>query len=68
MILQAAAWAGMILDYSRTYGAEQGLSKTFDGAHPCALCCKVKQGREHEQKQSALKSDFKFDKNPPIYF
>lgn len=39
VVIQSAAWAGMLVSYSMEKGSvAQAVSKTFDGAHPCALC------------------------------
>jgi len=61
-VLQTVAWTGMAVDYSRAYGVAHGLSRTFDGAHPCPLCQEVKQGRQAEQKQMPKEIDLKFAK------
>ena len=62
IVLQTVAWAGMMQNYSRIDGIERGMMKTFDGKHPCALCSKVKEGREYEQKKLPEKTDFKVAK------
>ena len=50
-VLQSAAWVGMAVSYSIKAGSvSEGLSQTFDGAHPCKLCCMVKKGTESEKK------------------
>jgi hypothetical protein len=50
-VLQSAAWVGMAVTYSiKTGSMAQGLSQTFDGEHPCPLCCAVKKGTESEKK------------------
>jgi hypothetical protein len=50
VVLQGVAWVGMALTYSLEEGSvTQGLSKTFDGKHPCPLCQAVKQGTQDEQ-------------------
>ena len=50
--LQSAAWIGMAVSYSVEKGVVEGISETFDGAHPCLLCKMVKQGQEDEKKPS----------------
>ena len=50
-ILQTAAWVGMVIDYSKAEGVEAGISKTFDGKHPCPLCLSIAQYKEKEGKQ-----------------
>ncbi len=50
-VLQSAAWIGMAVSYSLKAGSvSEGLSQTFDGKHPCKLCCLVKKGSDSEKK------------------
>lgn len=61
-VLQSVAWFGMLADYSGEYGLVAGVSKTFDGQHPCGLCKKVEEGQKQEGTQIPLaKSDKKTD-------
>ncbi len=65
--LQAVAWAGMAVAYSRQAGVRQGLAMTFDGQHPCPLCKAIEQGRAEEQQQKngkTLKPGSKLDPVP----
>jgi len=49
-LLQGVAWVGMAVTYSVQDGSvTEGLSKTFDGEHPCPLCKVVKKGVEDDQ-------------------
>lgn len=49
--LQAVAWVTMAVSYTVDSGSVvEGLSKTFDGVHPCKLCGVVKQGSESQKK------------------
>lgn len=49
MVLQGVAWMGMAVSYSIEEGSVSGgLSKTFDGEHPCPLCKIVKKANEEE--------------------
>lgn len=49
MALQGVAWLGMAVAYSVESGSvSDGLSKTFDGQHPCALCKAVEKGSQEE--------------------
>jgi hypothetical protein len=62
-ILQTGAWMGMIVAYSKDADVSTAISKTFDGKHPCAVCCAVQDGRKQEEKkapvlQLELKKDF----------
>jgi hypothetical protein len=50
-VLQTAAWVGMAVTYSIKAGSvAEGLSQTFDGRHPCKLCCAIKKGTDTEKK------------------
>lgn len=48
-VLQLVAWTGMMIEYSERAGLAQGISQTFDGKHPCRLCCKIEQARKQEK-------------------
>ena len=50
-LLQAVAWTGMLINYSRDASLTEAVTKTFDGEHPCKLCNAIKQGRAEEKKQ-----------------
>ena len=53
MVLQGVAWMGMAVSYSIEEGSvASGLSKTFDGEHPCPLCKAVKKASEEEGDSS----------------
>src|SRR5215469_7825191 len=52
-ILQTAAWVGMVIEYSANDGLQVGLSKTFDGAHPCELCKTIAKNKGTEKKHAA---------------
>ena len=50
-VMQTAAWVGMAVSYTIKSGSvSEGLSKTFDGKHPCKLCNVVKKGTDSEKK------------------
>ena len=57
-VLQSAAWAGMIIEYSTSEGVQSGISKTFDGKHPCKLCLSIAQNKQKEEKHTGTKSGF----------
>ena len=52
-ILQTAAWVGMVIEYSANDGIQVGLSKTFDGEHPCELCKNIARHTGSEKKHAA---------------
>jgi hypothetical protein len=47
-VLQTAAWAEMIIDYSKSEGVEASITKTFDGKHPCKLCLSIAQNKQKD--------------------
>jgi hypothetical protein len=52
-VLQATAWVGMLVKYSESEGVEVGITKTFDGKHPCDLCLSIAKNKQTEKKQSS---------------
>lgn len=46
VVLQGIAWTGMFIAFAREGAVMEAVEKTFDGEHACALCQKVKEGRE----------------------
>jgi hypothetical protein len=59
MLVQQAAWAGMLLDYTRERGFRRGVVETFDGEHPCCLCKRAAELREQESPPAP--ADRKYD-------
>jgi hypothetical protein len=49
LTLQTVAWAGMLVKYSKTDGLLGGISKTFDGQHPCSLCTTISKAVAQSQ-------------------
>ncbi len=45
IVLQGVAWTGMLISFSKDGTILEAMGKTFDGAHPCPLCCAVQQGQ-----------------------
>lgn len=56
-VIQGIAWTTMLVSYSSTEGLIQGLSKTFDGEHPCPLCEAVEDGSQQSSRQAAETGD-----------
>ncbi len=48
--LQSVAWARMVVDYSRQGSVAKAIQSVFDGAHPCSVCLKIREGLQQEQK------------------
>ncbi|MBV9392094.1 MAG: hypothetical protein JOY96_09405 [Verrucomicrobia bacterium] len=53
MAFQTAAWIGMLVKYSKAEGVEVGISKTFDGKHPCSLCLSIAKNKQTDKRQSS---------------
>lgn len=52
-VMQSAAWVGMAVTYSvQTGSISQGLSETFDGEHPCAMCRAVDEGSKKTESKN----------------
>ncbi len=54
-LLQGIAWTGMLISFAKDGTVIEAVQKTFDGQHGCALCHKVKEGRNasHDAPQQA---------------
>ncbi len=52
-MLQAVAWARMLVDYTEERGLVVGVTETFDGSRACPMCKKIAAGRQEEQKKKA---------------
>lgn len=50
-LLQIVAWTGMLFDYSRGNSIAEAVEMTFDGNHPCSLCCAIAEAKEEESEQ-----------------
>lgn len=61
ILLQSAAWAGMLISYSKDSTLSEALLKTFDGNHPCKLCQMVQAGKRSERPHEIVKFETKFD-------
>jgi len=58
IVLQSAAWAGMLIDFAREGSVIEAVEKTFDGQHACPQCKKVKEGsQDSKRKQSPQEND-----------
>ncbi|SRR5581483_858577 len=49
-VLQSIAWGTMLAENARHSAWSEAVHRTFDGAHPCALCKKIEQGKKSEKK------------------
>jgi hypothetical protein len=55
VLMQTLAWSRMLMDHSRSVSLTEAASMTFDGEHPCHLCKVVKETREKEKQEDAVK-------------
>lgn len=60
-VLQVFAWTGMIISYSRDVPLAEAIEMTFDGDHPCPLCCAIK--KEQTQPRPELVAPSAHDGN-----
>ncbi len=68
LALQSVAWARMIVDYSRQASLAKAVASTFDGDHPCALCLKIREGRQEERKEDRKLPWLNPDKAPELFY
>ncbi|RYD28206.1 MAG: hypothetical protein EOP86_23420 [Verrucomicrobiaceae bacterium] len=45
-VLQAVAWAGMLVSRTAESGMATAVQTTFDGEHPCALCTAIQKSEK----------------------
>lgn len=50
-LMQAYAWAGMLVSYSKDDGLLQAAKDTFSGEKPCELCCKIAEAKKADPAQ-----------------
>ena len=53
VLLQTAAWTGMLVTRTQTEGVEKAVKTTFDGEHPCPLCAAIASGQKEQKKNAA---------------
>lgn len=59
LVLQVAAWSGMIATRTAEQGLTEAVKTTFDGDHPCRLCSMVKEASSSEEKSPATSTGAK---------
>lgn len=66
-VLQTAAWAGMLWNYSQQEGSLlSGAKKTFDGEHPCRLCNSIEKAKGKERSSPVAVASVKKIESFPI--
>ena len=53
VVAQVIAWGKMLKDYSAEKGWFAGVKETFDGDHPCAMCCQVRQMQQQDERTNS---------------
>lgn len=53
-VLQAVAWAGMLVSRTAESGVTAAVETTFDGEHPCSLCKAIRQSEKPADPQTPL--------------
>jgi hypothetical protein len=51
VVLQVIAWQQMPYAYSRNSTVVEAVTKTFDGNHPCTLCCTIRHRHSGEESE-----------------
>ncbi len=54
VFMQGAAWARMLVSFSKEAPLTESLAMTFDGLHPCGLCKAVEREETSKKKQNLL--------------
>ncbi len=49
-LLQSFAWATMLADHLQAQSLAESVKQTFDGQHPCKLCCALRAAKKAEKK------------------
>jgi hypothetical protein len=54
-VLQTIAWSRMIVTNTANDGLIEGIQKTFDGEHPCEMCCQIKQAKQRDSAPDPIR-------------
>ncbi len=49
-LLQSVAWTRMLIERTQAESFATAVQTTLDGAHPCGLCKRITEGKQHEQQ------------------
>ncbi len=64
-LLQSVAWTSMLAEHMQSESFSAAMEQTFDGKHPCPLCCAIAAAKKSDKKTefplSAQKIEF-----PPL--
>jgi hypothetical protein len=54
--LQTFAWGRMIVVYAQRSSLLTAVAQTFDGRHPCKLCCKIREAQEPANQEAPVEA------------
>ena len=63
--LQSVAWTSMLTEHLRSESLTMAMENTFDGQHPCKLCCAIRAAKKAEKKTEFPVSLKKMEFPPP---
>ena len=49
-LLQSVAWTSMLAEHMKSESFSSAMEQTFDGKHPCPLCCAIAAAKKSEKK------------------
>ena len=60
-LLQSVAWTRMIIERTHTDSFSDAVKTTLDGEHPCDMCKRITEGKQHEQQPEKVQLKAKVD-------
>ena len=60
-LLQSVAWTRMIIERTHTESFTVAVQTTLDGEHPCDLCKRITEGKQHERQPEQAQVKVKMD-------
>jgi len=60
--LQTVAWTTMLLDFAQDHSLDEAVGMTFDGRHPCSLCCAIDAAKDDGDEDPASRPRLEFPK------
>ena len=60
-LLQSVAWTRMIIERTQADSFAAAVQTTLDGEHPCEMCKRITEGKQHEQQEEKAPVQVKLD-------
>ena len=60
-VLQSVAWTRMIIERAQADSFAAAVQTTLDGEHPCEMCKRITEGKQHEQQEEKAPVQVKLD-------